>query len=268
MEYLDFCISESKETHTPVAVDSVYYVFADESYRVHHYKIPDSYVLVCTLSGSGELSIGENSFELNSGDVLLFDASKDNFNYSCSGTGWNFWWFEFRVSDKDFVELPLNEIFSHPLGEHESYLCTEALFSLKLKNVKTASGLFTSLICILQTNELISGKSFNSTDIFRCADEYIRKNLATATVKSTAAELKISEHTLLNVFRNKLNISTVNYINNLRTDMARHLLLTSDLNIQTISEYLGYNDQFIFSKAFKQRFKLSPRQYRQNYIAK
>ena len=268
METLDFSISEDSKKYNPLTVDSIYYVFADKNYNVNHLKIKDSYVMILVLNGSGTLNIGGKSFSLNSGDNLIFDASKNDFNYFCSGSAWNFWWFEFKRLDNEFIDLPIGEIFSHPLNETEINLCDESLFSLKLKNSKAASCLFSSLICLLEKDYLSKGLGFNTTDIFKSADIYIRKNLNTVTVKDIAQHLNISERTLLNVFKSKLNISTVNYISKIKTDMARHMLLTTDSNIKKISESLGYNDQFIFSYAFKQRFKLSPRQYRQKYFSK
>lgn len=268
METLDFCIREDFKKYNPLTVDSIYYVFADENYNVNHLKIKDSYVMILVLNGCGTLNTDGKSFILNSGDSLIFDASKNDFNYFCSGSAWNFWWFEFEILDNDFIDLPIGEVFSHPLNESEINLCDESLFSLKLKNSKAASCLFSSLICLLEKASSESSLGFNTTDIFKSADEYIRRNLNTVTVKTIAQHLNISERTLLNVFKSKLNISTVNYISRIKTDMARHMLLTTDSNIKKISESLGYNDQFIFSYAFKQRFNLSPRQYRQKYFPK
>ena len=265
MENLDFCIREDSKKYSPITVDSIYYVFADENYKVSHFKIENSYVMVLVLNGSGTLNTGKNSFSLNSGDSLIFDASKNDFNYFCSGSAWNFWWFEFEIIDDGFINLPINKVFSHPLNESKINLCDGSLFALKIKNSKAASCLFSSLICLLEKDYSVKGSGYNTTDILKSADEYIRRNLSTVTVKSVAEHLKISERTLLNVFKSRLNISTVNYISRIKTDMARHMLLTTDSNIKKISESLGYNDQFIFSYAFKQRFKMSPREYRQKY---
>lgn len=262
MEYLDFCINQVTENHSPITVDAIYYVFANKDYIVNHLKIPNSYVLVSTLSGSGTINIDNKSYTLNAGDVFIFDASKVNFNYFCKEISWNFWWFEFQIKQNDFIELPIGKVFTHPLNELQRYLCDEALCSLKLRDNKSASSLFVSLICLLQKQNSNEQNEIKGIETFKKADKYIRKNLSTATVKSTAEHLNISERTLLNVFRKQLNISTLNYINCLKTDMARHLLLTSEMSIQAIAETLGYPDQFVFSKSFKKQYGLSPRKYR------
>ena len=94
--------------------------------------------------------------------------------------------------------------------------------------------------------------------LFQEADRYIRRNLATATVQSTALHLGVCEHTLLNIFQALLGMRTVEYIQNLKTDMAKHLLISGEKPIREIAWELGYADQFAFSKSFRKRFGISP----------
>ena len=51
---------------------------------------------------------------------------------------------------------------------------------------------------------------------------------------------------------------TVEYIQNLKTDMAKHLLISGEKPIREIAWELGYADQFAFSKSFRKRFGISP----------
>jgi two-component system response regulator YesN len=49
-------------------------------------------------------------------------------------------------------------------------------------------------------------------------------------------------------------------------EKARELLGNPKLQIQNISEMLGYNDKNYFSKAFKNYYSLSPREYRSSQL--
>lgn len=57
------------------------------------------------------------------------------------------------------------------------------------------------------------------------------------------------------------------YYNKKRTDAARLLLKENRLSVTEISETLGYSSLYAFSKAFKNRFGLSPRLYRKQLLS-
>ena len=258
MEKLDFCISQERASFSPAVVDSIYHVFADADYHIRHYAIPDSLVFAATLGGEGRLMLEDKSFFLHAGTALLFDASQKPFEYLCTGASWDFWWFEFRRTEPDFPSLPLETVLSLPLEEFHLRLCSESLASLKLKNSAAASSLLISLLSLLGQKDYGLSNVRGGVGLFQEADRYIRRNLATATVQSTALHLGVCEHTLLNIFQTLLGMRTVEYIQNLKTDMAKHLLISGEKPIREIAWELGYADQFAFSKSFRKRFGISP----------
>ena len=215
MEKLDFCISQERASFSPAVVDSIYHVFADADYHIRHYAIPDSLVFAATLGGEGRLMLEDKSFFLHAGTALLFDASQKPFEYLCTGASWDFWWFEFRRTEPDFPSLPLETVLSLPLEEFHLRLCSEALASLKLKNSVAASSLLISLLSLLSQKDYGLSNVRGGVGLFQEADRYIRRNLATATVQSTALHLGVCEHTLLNIFQALLGMRTVEYIQNL-----------------------------------------------------
>lgn len=261
MKYTDFCIAPERKNVCPLTADAIYYVTADARYHISHPPIPESMVCVATLRGYGEILLNTKKIALKSGDFLLFPAS-GFFEYRCPQISWTFWWFEFRCMDPDFLTLPTERVLSLPLNDAMLYLCSESLESLKLKDSKTASFLLSSLLCLLQKENSQTARTDGVLELFHRADQYIHRNLAAATVESTARYLNISERTLLNVFRTLLDIPTTEYIQDMKMDMARHLLATTSASIQEIADRLGYADSFSFSKSFRRRFQVSPREYR------
>ncbi len=262
MQYLDFCAAPERYSFTPVTADAIYYVVADQSYRISHPPIPDSHVLCATLQGSGILAPGCGTIRAEAGDLVLFDASKGRFHYRCAAAGWNFWWFEFRCLQPGFPELPAGCALHIPLEEFHRTLCSEALASLKLNDVRAASSLLSSLLCLLSRREGSAAVMPREAELFRRADQYIRHSIATVTVQSTARYLGICEHTLLNLFRTLLGIRTIDYIQKIRIEMACHQLSTGDSSIRDISLQLGYSDPFTFSKSFRRHMGMSPTEYR------
>lgn len=263
MEYTDFCIAPERKNIYPLTADAIYHITADARYHISHPPIPDSMVCVITLRGHGEILLNTKKIALKSGDFLLFPAS-GFFEYCCPQVSWTFWWFEFRCMDPGFLTLPQERPLSLSLNDVMLCLCREALESLKLKDSKTASLLVASLLCLVQKENSQTARTDGALELFHKADQYIHRSLADATVESTARYLNISQRTLLNVFRRLLDISTTEYIQDLKMDMAGHLLTTTPASIQEISDRLGYADSFSFSKSFRRHFKVSPREYRKN----
>lgn len=261
MEYTDFCIAPEKQQIFPLAADAIYHVTADSRYHIRHWALPGSLIFVATLRGCGEILPEGRMHSLNAGDVLLFSADT-TFEYRCTGSSWSFWWFEFRCLDGSFLTLPPETVLPLPLNDAMLFLCRESLESLKLKDAKTASVLLSSLLCLLQKGHLETSRPDGALALFHQADQYIHRNLASATVSSTARHLNISERTLLNVFRSLLGISTLDYIRNMKMDTAHYLLTTGATPVGEIASLLGYADQFAFSKSFARCFGVSPTEYR------
>ena len=57
-------------------------------------------------------------------------------------------------------------------------------------------------------------------------------------------------------------MTCMNYLLNLRVDLAKAMLINTELPINEICSRVGYSDQNYFSKLFKHVTGLTPTQYR------
>ena len=71
---------------------------------------------------------------------------------------------------------------------------------------------------------------------------------------------------LTEVFREQVGMTVFDYLEDLRLERARHLLRNSELQIQLITERVGYRNAGDFARAFRRHFGVSPREYRQGRI--
>ena len=96
----------------------------------------------------------------------------------------------------------------------------------------------------------------------RCI-EYVDKNLKSGlSATEIASELFVSESRLRKVFRQEVGVPIGKYINDRVLSAAELQLRYSDRSIKTISEGLGFCDQFYFSRMFARQYGMSPVNYR------
>lgn len=62
------------------------------------------------------------------------------------------------------------------------------------------------------------------------------------------------------VFRNATGLTPMKYLNRLRLEHARYLLLRGGLPVQTVSAQCGFQDASYFTRAFKDFYQQTPRQ--------
>ncbi len=93
--------------------------------------------------------------------------------------------------------------------------------------------------------------------------EYIRDNYAEQlNLKQVAEEFHMSYSYLSTYFSYNLGMGFNEYLNNLRIEKAKDMLMNSDLTINEICESVGYLNQSYFSKVFRKNTGVSPTSYR------
>ena len=93
--------------------------------------------------------------------------------------------------------------------------------------------------------------------------EYIHSNLErTLTLKELAKTVNMSVPAFGTAFRQWTGSSVSDYIGSLRIRKARQLLEERTLSIGGIALRLGFYDSSHFSRAFRRKTGISPREYR------
>lgn len=90
-------------------------------------------------------------------------------------------------------------------------------------------------------------------------DEGYTNDLSKEYIES---ELDRKYEYLCQIFKRYSGITIISYVQQLRIQRAKHLLLNSDKSINEISEEVGYQDSFYFSRVFKKLEGESPSHYR------
>ena len=127
-------------------------------------------------------------------------------------------------------------------------------------NYPAFCGLFTELLQIFSPASFASSKQDN-TPAERIR-EYIEKNIYSKlalTEIANAANLSVSY--AQKVFKKRYGLSIIDYVIDRKLHLARHFLVYTYLNVETVSEKLAFSNPKYFSKMFKKKYKLAPLQY-------
>ncbi len=96
---------------------------------------------------------------------------------------------------------------------------------------------------------------------------YIDADLtADISLKQLAEMNGVSASYLSTTFKKETGKTFVDYVNGKRVDMAKHLLKTTNLQVQTVAQHCGFLDMQYFSKVFKKYTEKTPREYRETNI--
>ncbi|MCH4163151.1 MAG: AraC family transcriptional regulator [Lentilactobacillus diolivorans] len=99
--------------------------------------------------------------------------------------------------------------------------------------------------------------------------EWIRANLSEKLKVSEVADaFDLNPHYLVRIFKQQANQTVIQYINRLKLQQAKELLLRTNLPIKQIASMSFYPDEKRFMKVFKENLFLTPSEFRHAYTKK
>lgn len=117
---------------------------------------------------------------------------------------------------------------------------------------------------ILAENVIINKQKVGNDLISNILDyieqEYLSPEISLSTI---ADKFNITPQYLSAIFKEKTGHNISDYIQNLRMNKAKELLLTTDLPVSQIARIIGYTEVSGFTKAFKKIEGVSPNKYRE-----
>ena len=110
---------------------------------------------------------------------------------------------------------------------------------------------------------MIDKNEIGSNDLIYRSVAYVAKNYGSPiTLEKMANELGVSKYVLSRMFAKTFHCNFSKYVNGIRLNNAVTELENSQDSITNISLNCGFESQRTFYRAFKDRFKLTPREYR------
>lgn len=173
---------------------------------------------------------------------------------------------EFYIDGNDELRDALYEIVSDGLSNKAySYEVTNSrilIFLLKLLGCNNISGANAHRSFSRRSHEHQSTESARDAELLKVMD-YIEKHFTEPIELDNLARLvHFSKSYLVVRFKELWGVPPIKYVNFLRIESAKQLLLVSDKNITDIASDVGFSGIHYFSRYFKERVGVTPNEYR------
>lgn len=96
---------------------------------------------------------------------------------------------------------------------------------------------------------------------------YISENFRNKiSLEILSKEFSVSKEHISRIFSSTVNMRFNTYINSMRINYSKELLLTTDMDILTIGMESGFDNQQTFNRVFRELTDMSPKEYRKSNL--
>ena len=122
---------------------------------------------------------------------------------------------------------------------------------------------FTGKRCEECATDVMQFSQTKDNPIVKKAEDYIEKRMSEdLSLEDVAEAINVSPFYLSRLFKEVRGENYINYLTDLRMRKARELLKNPRSSIKEISSEVGFNDQNYFSRIFKNKFGMTPTEFR------
>ncbi|GAX03034.1 AraC family transcriptional regulator [Secundilactobacillus pentosiphilus] len=253
--------------------------------------LSENYELVIGIKGKAFITINGNDHILQKGTCLLFPQNASVEGYKKSDTDIEFYWFHFFPKDEHkkitVEELDdslgdsnkLSKIINYAILPEEysieefDKILTSANETLALSqelNYTDAIMSYAVTKLVLQiSNDYINSlhKLVAENPKAHMIKDWIKANLnSNLSVKDVAANFDFNYRYLSRLLKAETGFTVENYILFLKINIAKRLLLESNLPLKVISDRAYFNDEKYFLRLFKKKVGITPTSYRKNFM--
>jgi AraC-like DNA-binding protein/ligand-binding sensor protein len=107
-------------------------------------------------------------------------------------------------------------------------------------------------------------KDVKHIDVIYKAIDYVKRNyMKKIMLEDVAGHVQLSPSYFCSVFRKEMKCNFNAYLNRIRIEMSKKLLLDNDIPLADVANLVGYEDQSYFTRVFRSRTGVSPGKYRE-----
>ena len=222
------------------------------------------------VKGKGVFVCKDQKYELQAGDTFLSYPGSTIHYYADEKDPWEYIWVGFSGLDAEGYMEQTDFSPAHPIlrGQFSSELDSlirgiyESYGTTSWQVMEMTSRLYALLSFLVKNAQKQKNQGKKAMDCAQLAADYIINHYEEPiTVEGLAAQTSVSHSSLYRRFVKRFQMSPKRFLLEYRIERACVLLTTTNCSVQEISNSVGFEDPFYFSRAFKDIKGLSPRQY-------
>ena len=234
-----------------------------------------SFLCFIVLSGKGELSYEEQTYQLSEGDCVFIDCRKA-YRHSTSNDLWSLQWCLFYAPSLPAVYEKYKERGGRPVFHPADIkpfttLLTDiydlASSSDYIRDMRINEKLGTLLTLLMEQSwhpetVTVSRKRMELAAVKEYLDEHYTEKL---TLDDLAEKFFINKFYLSKIFKEAYGTTVNNYLISKRITRAKQLLRFTDMTVDEVGVTVGMGDANYFSRMFRKVEGISPREYRKQW---
>lgn len=249
------------------------------SYGPH---IRNHYLFHYVISGTGILQATDSKgtdhkYHIRSGQGFLILPGQVTTYWADERFPWEYTWIEFDGMHAKEALILAGLSMDNPIYRSNNKIYSEKMMNAMLyianhpdeTDFNLISHLYLFIDCLTRSSASKTTPSGDSMSRYylEWAFAFIDRNFHNGiSVADIADSCKIHRNYLCRIFREHLGISPQEFLITYRMSKAAQLLRTTKLSVKDISNAVGYPNQLHFSRAFKNIYGKSPKQWREEQL--
>ena len=238
--------------------------------------VRENYVVHIILNGCGTLQIGVQEIKLSREEAFVICPGQEAVYEADGEEPWEYMWIGFHgyvakkiVRFMGFTdECPVIRVRDIELLKAEVEKMLEARELTFVNMLKRSSALYAMLSMMI--DEHPDGRKIenpsNIAYVNKAVEIMMQSYAKKIKISDIATTIGISRNYLTDLFKHEFDMSPQNFLMSFRMEKAAQELVETDESVQTIGINVGYPDPLAFSKAFKQKYGMSPSAYRTSAV--
>ncbi len=257
--------------------DIGYYPNAKFHYRKRVHGISQNILIYC-VEGKGEAMIGHTQYSISPGDFFIVPAMMPHSYGANSDHAWTIYWLHFKGKAAESMCAAIIKKFNGYKGSVNSNLkridLFEEIYSHLERGYSNDNVTYTNMCLWHFMASFMFDTKFNFTntkktgEVTSIAIDFMQLHLdKTLSLTEIAAQVNLSVSHFVAVFHKKTGFAPIEYFNHLKIQKACQYLQFTNNRINEISNHLGIEDSYYFSRLFKKLMGVSPNDYRKKILA-
>lgn len=226
--------------------------------------------IIYVTDGSVELGVGQELFHMEKGDFAIVFPNVIH-HYQVFGSEKSkaiFLFLDPAIAPGFYDDLqkysPKYPIMSREKLHVDVINSVKALMNLQDTNPMIIQAHVQIILAhVFSDMEMVDKDAVGGTDIIYCAVEYVAKNFREEIfLDKMALDLGVSKYVLSRLFAKTFHCNFNKYVNGVRLNYAVSALENTKESITAICLDAGFESQRTFNRVFKERYKMTPREYR------